>query len=414
MSLARALTRRHKAPVEDVVAPPVGMADPGVASPTGTLALNRNTSVAKRHVDRAQISLPLELLSTTNLLALEAPDIYPNHANGSPIRPQGPRSPAGTAGTPISPLAAIIEPSSSASSTRSYEPSDASSTGPASTAASSVSSPTVSREASPSVPSLPELNHLSVYFPQHKTRPNRSPTKTDSPILPMSPSKRQGFSPIAESSGRKHSGASSSGPQHPTAIPGPKAPAVPQRSPSRSKKPAPPGEARHRSIDTSARASTEAPSLASDRTSASSPTKSSLRGSSDLALSAGVAAATAVALGEAPTFLAPPSPKLAPVPEQVQKPERQTQIPPLHQPLDAPRSPVKQKAQQPHPFGAELAQVQAVAAEFGVSDVRIWDEEEQFLVENGLCKFGVEDYLAEIVPLFRGVFEPVVEEETWL
>ena len=61
-----------------------------------------------------------------------------------------------------------------------------------------------------------------------------------------------------------------------------------------------------------------------------------------------------------------------------------------------------------HPFGAELAQVKEVAEEFfgaGSQDaVRIWDEDEQFLVDNGLCKFGVDDYVDEIKPLFGVAF----------
>ena len=58
-----------------------------------------------------------------------------------------------------------------------------------------------------------------------------------------------------------------------------------------------------------------------------------------------------------------------------------------------------------HPFGAELEQVNELAEDFAVHEVSIWDEEEQFLVENGLQKYGVEDYLMEIEPLFGGAFE---------
>lgn len=58
-----------------------------------------------------------------------------------------------------------------------------------------------------------------------------------------------------------------------------------------------------------------------------------------------------------------------------------------------------------HPFGAELAQVNELAEEFGSKNVRIYDEEEQFLIENGLQKFGAEDYMMEIQGLFGGVFD---------
>jgi len=58
-----------------------------------------------------------------------------------------------------------------------------------------------------------------------------------------------------------------------------------------------------------------------------------------------------------------------------------------------------------HPFGAELAQVHELVEEFGSKDVTIWDEEEQFLMEHGLQKFGAEDYVMEIQGLFGGVFD---------
>lgn len=58
-----------------------------------------------------------------------------------------------------------------------------------------------------------------------------------------------------------------------------------------------------------------------------------------------------------------------------------------------------------HPFGAELAQVNELVEVFGAKDVTIWDEEEQFLTEHGLQKFGAEDYVMEIQGLFGGVFD---------
>lgn len=58
-----------------------------------------------------------------------------------------------------------------------------------------------------------------------------------------------------------------------------------------------------------------------------------------------------------------------------------------------------------HPFGAELAQVNELAEEFGSKATRIYDEEEQFLIENGLQKFGAEDYMMEIQGYFGGVFD---------
>lgn len=57
-----------------------------------------------------------------------------------------------------------------------------------------------------------------------------------------------------------------------------------------------------------------------------------------------------------------------------------------------------------HPFGKELAQVNEVAEEFGITSSLLHDEE-QDLINRGLCKFRVEDYISEIAGLYGGVFE---------
>ena len=57
-----------------------------------------------------------------------------------------------------------------------------------------------------------------------------------------------------------------------------------------------------------------------------------------------------------------------------------------------------------HPFSQELAQVNEVAEEFGVSP-SVLDEEEQEMLRMGLKKFGAQDYLDEIADLWGGVFE---------
>lgn len=57
-----------------------------------------------------------------------------------------------------------------------------------------------------------------------------------------------------------------------------------------------------------------------------------------------------------------------------------------------------------HPFGRELAQVNEIAEEFGVT-ARLLDEEEQEIMNKGLCKFDVEAYLDEIADLYGGIFE---------
>ena len=60
------------------------------------------------------------------------------------------------------------------------------------------------------------------------------------------------------------------------------------------------------------------------------------------------------------------------------------------------------KPEADHPFGAELTKVNELAEEIGARDVLILDEEEQYLMSNGFCKFGAEDYLEEIMGLFGG------------
>jgi len=61
------------------------------------------------------------------------------------------------------------------------------------------------------------------------------------------------------------------------------------------------------------------------------------------------------------------------------------------------------KPEPDHPFGAELAKVNELAEEIGARNVLILDDEEQFLVERGLCKFVAEDYVDEIQGLFGGI-----------
>ena len=77
-------------------------------------------------------------------------------------------------------------------------------------------------------------------------------------------------------------------------------------------------------------------------------------------------------------------------------------------PASAPRSSLDMFSCKPdvdHPFGAELAQVNELAEDFGVQDITVWDEEEQFLMEHGLQRFAADDYVNEIQGLFGGVFD---------
>lgn len=62
------------------------------------------------------------------------------------------------------------------------------------------------------------------------------------------------------------------------------------------------------------------------------------------------------------------------------------------------------KADAHHPFSAELDQVNELAEEIGARNVMILDEEEQWLMTQGLLKYGVEEYVEEIQGLFGGSF----------
>jgi len=57
-----------------------------------------------------------------------------------------------------------------------------------------------------------------------------------------------------------------------------------------------------------------------------------------------------------------------------------------------------------HPFGPELAQVNEVAEEFGLTNMDL-AREEQELLSKGFMKFDAVDYMQEIDGLFGGVFE---------
>lgn len=57
-----------------------------------------------------------------------------------------------------------------------------------------------------------------------------------------------------------------------------------------------------------------------------------------------------------------------------------------------------------HPFGRELEQVNEVAEDFGSVHV-VLDEEEQILLNKGLKKFTVDDYISEIEELYGSIFE---------
>lgn len=56
-----------------------------------------------------------------------------------------------------------------------------------------------------------------------------------------------------------------------------------------------------------------------------------------------------------------------------------------------------------HPFSRELDKVNEVAEDFGA--LKVLEEEEQILLNKGLMKFSLDDYLCEIEELYGGVFD---------
>ncbi|KAJ9302345.1 hypothetical protein DTO271G3_1211 [Paecilomyces variotii] len=69
-----------------------------------------------------------------------------------------------------------------------------------------------------------------------------------------------------------------------------------------------------------------------------------------------------------------------------------------------------------HPFSRELEQVNEVVEDFGGSRV-VLDEEEQILLNKGLKKFSVEDYITEIEELYGSIFNDQlgpVSSSAWL
>lgn len=62
------------------------------------------------------------------------------------------------------------------------------------------------------------------------------------------------------------------------------------------------------------------------------------------------------------------------------------------------------KADAHHPFSAELDQVNELAEEIGARNVMILDHEEEWLMTQGLFKYGAEEYVEEIQGLFGDTY----------
>ncbi|ORY04022.1 hypothetical protein BCR34DRAFT_591371 [Clohesyomyces aquaticus] len=135
MSLARAVTKRLKR--TDVPAPPP--------------ARSQSMKQPGRHIDISQISLPVALISTTNMLSYNAPDI-----------------------------ATLRHASSSTSSNHSADDSDNSATSGRSRSSSHGSRETLTDASSvESSPTTPAPNHLSGYFSNPAKAPRRSISSSD-------------------------------------------------------------------------------------------------------------------------------------------------------------------------------------------------------------------------------------------
>ena len=288
MSIARALTKRYKVNLH------LGQ-NHSQNDEAPQTSIERTMSIKKfdKPIDRSKISLPLELISTTNVLAYDAPDIHPMN--------------------PTSPLSA-----SSTSSRKSWEGSES-----GASVATGITTPHMSREPSPTAT---EANHMGNYFHQSFNKPS-VPIVT--PPTPLSATFKE--TEIA--------------PTGPT-------PAVPSRALSHTKK-------THQAL---------------------------ARKRSQTRLSNGENGIPAIP--QSPVLTARSSAEIfSSNPEPVE-----------------------------HPFEAELAQIGEVAEEFGVQDITIWSEEEQFLIDQGFGRFAAEDYMNEIEPLFGKAFydEPTPTSPTWL
>ncbi|TPX11421.1 uncharacterized protein E0L32_007840 [Thyridium curvatum] len=169
------------------------------------------------------------------------------------------------------------------------------------------------------------------------------------------------------------------------------APAIPQRSPSHTKKHSE-GLARQRSIsrmsDLSGRSHSTKASFSFSRSSSSSTTTS-----------------TTSSVSQAASPLHPPKVQMAPLaspPSVVSNP-----------PVSAAHHHKKEYSDS-HPFGHELAQVSELAEEYAVAATSSHaanrhrlptvDEEEQELLQKGLRKFTANDYLSEIQHAFNTFF----------
>ncbi|KAF3483990.1 uncharacterized protein GIQ15_03314 [Arthroderma uncinatum] len=190
-SLGRAFTKRQKRP--EVSAPmPFREGQPRFAAGT---------------IKRSKISAPIELISTTNLLAYTAPDIQKHNGNNF-----GAKSPPVVSRPPVKhPHQTLAHSTSSSSSFRSADESDASNS--LRTPSTTLTSPSLppSAESSPILRDQSNPNPLACYFDQ-KDSPVSSPRET-TPSIPsraLSHTKKS----HQELSRQRSSASTSSGPKN--------------------------------------------------------------------------------------------------------------------------------------------------------------------------------------------------------
>ncbi|OJD17494.1 hypothetical protein AJ78_02415 [Emergomyces pasteurianus Ep9510] len=335
-SLTRAFTKRHQKPV--VVSAPMPYREGQQKFAAGT-------------IKRKEISLPVQLVSTTNLLAYNAPDL-PKSKPGNKKTSQSHQSPElkkSAASPAISSSSSFLSGSdsditnlSSASSSSSSIPSPSHSSG------TPVTSPDLSTEEVS--PNAPEPNHLSSYFDSpkrskthHYTRSSTSSSTSQTPKLPhrsLSHTKRSHQELARQRSLSKGS--------------------VQSQTP-------PP------------------PPLSSSSSQTASLTHSQSHSNSH-------------SINRSLSTHSNRSSRLSQ--------ERLRQVPESSNFSSTSISTANSTP--PHPFGKELEQVNEVAEEFASVQHAVIVEEEQMLAQRGLFKFAVEDYIMEIEGLYRSIFDDVV------
>lgn len=307
---------------------------------------------------RNKISSPVELLSTTNMLSYNAPDLYP----------------------------------SSSPSTASHSPSEASDSDHKSI--SSVSTPPSSPDAEKE---SPELNHLSCYFnPQPTSGLSAAKSTPDlkeaaAPKIPTRAPSHTKRSHESLSLSHKKSSSKTSSLSHKSSAPaigmGHKA------NPSALRSSLQMFNALHVQGAANSEQSSQPPSIPSQQT----HTKQS-----SISMDSQFKSETTFKSRPAPIQGLPTKPNHQMPPMQSRTKSQPTSKP--QPPPSASQNVVDTQAFTPHPFGNELAQVTELAEEFSGGKVDFAQEEMILMAERGLRKFSAEDYMSEIQGLFVKAF----------